>query len=286
VLDSLGEAIIAHDTDRKVTVFNRAAERLTGLSRFIDEVANVPRDIRAPFVGAAAFTHKGGLHVHAVQKLARSYEHIDPALVGNVRVVSISDLSGQTNVLVKAASMGFKLAKGSAEVAKVLQEVKRLEHEGYEFEAAEASFELLLRKLLGRHQPLFEFEEYHCDFLRSFQSPPGRPECEATVKIRVSGEQIHTAGGGEGPVNALDEALRKALRPFHPVIDAVRLDDFKVRIINGRRGTAARTRVFISSTDGQAEWGTVGVSDNIIEASWQALVDSFDYAVLRAARGA
>ena len=180
--------------------------------------------------------------------------------------------------------MGFKFAKGSPEVAKVLDEVKRLEHEGFEFEAAEASFELLLRKLLGRHQPLFELEEYHCDFLRS-----GRPgwdwnKCEATVKVRVNGEQTHTAGSGDGPVNALDDALRKALRPFHPVIDTVRLDDYKVLIINGRRGTAARTRVFISSTDGKAEWGTVGVSDNIIEASWQALVDSFDYAVLQSGR--
>ena len=259
-------------------------ERLTELSRFIDEVANVPHDIRAPFVGGAAFTHKGGLHVHAVQKLTRSYEHIDPSLVGNERVVTISDLSGQTNVLVKAESMGFKFAKGSPEVAKVLDEVKRLEHEGFEFEAAEASFELLLRKLLGRHQPLFELEEYHCDFLRSGRPGGDWNKCEATVKVRVNGEQTHTAGSGDGPVNALDDALRKALRPFHPVIDTVRLDDYKVRIINGRRGTAARTRVFISSTDGKAEWGTVGVSDNIIEASWQALVDSFDYAVLQSGR--
>ncbi|MEX1045199.1 MAG: citramalate synthase [Chthoniobacterales bacterium] len=254
--------------------------RLTELSRFIDEVANVPHDIRAPYVGSAAFTHKGGLHVHAVQKLARSYEHIDPALVGNERVITISDLSGQTNVLVKAESMGFKLPKGSPEVTKVLSEVKRLEHEGYEFEAAEASFELLLRRLLGRHEPLFELEEYHCDFLRSGRPGADWNKCEATVKIDVGGSKMHTAGRGDGPVNALDDALRQALRPSFPMIDEVRLDDYKVRIINGRRGTAARTRVFISSTDGRREWGTVGVSDNIIEASWQALVDSFDYAAL------
>jgi 2-isopropylmalate synthase len=261
-------------------------ERLTELSRFIDEVANVPHDIRAPFVGAAAFTHKGGLHVHAVQKLARSYEHIDPALVGNERVVTISDLSGQTNVLVKAESMGFKFAKGSPEVAKVLQEVKRLEHEGYEFEAAEASFELLIRRTLGQHRPLFELDEYKCDFLRSGNPSGDWNKCTAMVQIRVNGQQVHKQGQGDGPVNALDAALRLALVPFHPVIGGVRLDDYKVRIINGRRGTAARTRVFILSTDGKAEWGTVGVSDNIIEASWQALVDSFDYAVLRAGRGA
>ena len=261
-------------------------ERLTEVSRFIDEVANVPHDIRAPFVGGAAFTHKGGLHVHAVQKLARSYEHIDPALVGNERVVTISDLSGQTNVLVKAESMGFKFAKGAPEVAKVLEEVKRLEHEGYEFEAAEASFELLLRRLLGQHRPLFELEEYKCDFLRSGNPAADWNKCTAMVQVRIKGEQVHKQGSGDGPVNALDAALRLALVPFYPVIGGVRLDDYKVRIINGRRGTAARTRVFISSTDGRAEWGTVGVSDNIIEASWQALVDSFDYAVLRAGRGA
>ena len=261
-------------------------ERLTDLSRFIDEVANVPHDIRAPFVGAAALTHKGGLHVHAVQKLARSYEHIDPALVGNERVVTISDLSGQTNVLVKAESMGFKFAKGSPEVAKVLQEVKRLEHEGYEFEAAEASFELLIRRTLGQHHPLFQLEEYKCDFLRSGDPAAEWNMCTAMLKIRVNGEEVQREGRGDGPVNALDAALRLALVPFYPVIGGVRLDDYKVRIINGRRGTAARTRVFISSTNGKAEWGTVGVSDNIIEASWQALVDSFDYAVLRAGREA
>lgn len=259
-------------------------ERLTELSRFIDETANVPHDIRAPFVGGAAFTHKGGLHVHAVQKLARSYEHIDPALVGNERVVTISDLSGQSNVLVKAEAMGFRFVKGSPEVAKVLQEVKRLEHEGFEFEAAEASFELLLRRLSGRHRPLFELDEYKCDFLRSGQPGGDWNKCTALVKIRVDGEAVHRQGSGDGPVNALDAALRSALAPYYPVIAGVRLDDYKVRIINGRRGTAARTRVFISSTDGRAEWGTVGVSDNIIEASWQALVDSFDYAVLQSGR--
>ena len=256
-------------------------EKLTELSRFVDEVANVPHDIRAPFVGSAAFTHKGGLHVHAVQKLARSYEHIDPTLVGNARVVTISDLAGQSNVLVKARSMGLEVSKGSPAVTQVLQEVKRLEHEGYEFEAAEASFELLLRRLLGQHEALFQFEEYHCDFLRSGRLGAEVNKCEATVKICVGGESVCITGEGDGPVNALDAALRKALQPFYPILASVRLDDYKVRIINGRLGTAARTRVFISSTDGTAPWGTVGVSDNIIEASWLALVDSFDYAVLR-----
>ena len=260
--------------------------RLTELSRFVDEIANVPHDIRAPFVGSAAFTHKGGLHVHAVQKLARSYEHVDPSVVGNERVVTISDLSGQSNVLVKAESMGFKFAKGSPEVAKVLQEVKRLEHEGYEFESAEASFELLIRRVLGQHCPLFELDEYKCDFVRSGNPSGEWNKCTAMVKIRVDGKPVEKQGAGDGPVNALDDALRKALEPHFPAIGGVRLADYKVRIINGHRGTAARTRVFISSTDGHNEWGTVGVSDNIIEASWQALVDSFDFAVLRASRTA
>lgn len=255
--------------------------RLTELSRFIDEVANVPPDIRAPFVGRAAFTHKGGLHVHAVQKLARTYEHIDPVTVGNERTVSISDLSGQSNVLIKAEELGLPVTKGSPEVAKVLAEVKRLEHQGYEFEAAEASFELLLRRLLGHYHPIFELEEYRCDFVRS--NTPGEEwnKCVAAVKIQVNGQHVHKQGGGDGPVNALDAALRAALSPFYSAVPSVRLADYKVRIINGRLGTAARTRVLVSSTDGEDQWDTVGVSDNIIEASWQALVDGYAYAVLR-----
>jgi 2-isopropylmalate synthase len=260
-------------------------ERLTEVSRFIDELANVPPDIRAPFVGRAAFTHKGGLHANAVQKLARSYEHIDPSVVGNVRVVSISDLSGQSNVLMKAVEIGLPVTKGSPEVAAVLREVKRLEHEGYEFEAAEASFELLLRRLLGKQRQLFELEEYRCDFVRSGISGEQWNKCVAAVKIRIDGQSVHKQGGGDGPVNSLDAALRAALSSSYPAVSSVRLEDYKVRIINGKLGTAARTRVLISSTDGHARWDTVGVSDNIIEASWQALVDSYDYAVMRSGRG-
>lgn len=249
--------------------------RLRELSHFVDELANVPHDIRAPYVGEAAFTHKGGLHVHAVAKLARTYEHIDPEQVGNERVVSISDMSGQSNVIVKAETLGFKFAKGAPEVARILAEVKRLEAEGYEFEAAEASFELLIRKTLGVHQPLFDLDEYHCSFRRAGDGQWNKTE--ATVKVRVKGEKAYTVDEGDGPVNALDAALRKALRPFYPEIDRIALQDYKVRIINGQQGTAARTRVFIVSSDGETSWGTVGVSDNIIEASWRALTDSFEY---------
>jgi 2-isopropylmalate synthase len=248
---------------------------LRALSLFVDELANVPHDVRAPYIGTAAFTHKGGQHVHAVQKLARSYEHIDPALVGNERVITISDMSGQSNVIVKAEALGFKFQKGAPEVGKILSEVKRLEHEGYEFEAAEASFELLVRKTIGAHRPLFELQEYHCSFRRTANGVWDK--CEATVKLTIDGEKAYVVEEGDGPVNALDAALRKALRPFYPPIDGITLADYKVRIINGQSGTAARTRVFIVSTDGERDWGTVGVSDNIIQASWLALVDSFEY---------
>ena len=249
--------------------------RLRELSRFVDELANVPQDIRAPYVGGAAFTHKGGLHVHAVQKLARSYEHMDPALVGNAQTILVSDMSGQSNILAKTKELGFEFQKGSPEVAAILRHVKDSEAAGYEFEAADASFDLLVRRTLGRHQPLFNLREYHCSFRRA--ALHGITTCEATVKLQVNGVAEYTVDEGDGPVNALDAALRKALRPFYSWIDDLRLTDYKVRIVDGGRGTAARTRVLIASTDGHSSWGTVGVSDNIIEASWLALVDSFEF---------
>lgn len=253
--------------------------RLRDLSRFVDELANVPQDIRAPYVGGAAFTHKGGLHVHAVQKLARSYEHIDPSLVGNAQTILVSDMSGQSNILAKANELGFEFQKGAPEVAAILRQVKESEAAGYEFEAADASFDLLVRRTLGRHRPLFDLREYHCSFRRS--ALHGAATCEATVKLQVGGVPEYTVEEGDGPVNALDAALRKALRPFYPWIDELRLADYKVRIVDGSRGTAARTRVLIVSTDGHSSWGTVGVSDNIIEASWLALVDSFEFHSLK-----
>jgi 2-isopropylmalate synthase len=254
--------------------------RLRELSLFIDELANVQHDIRAPYVGQAAFTHKGGLHVHAVQKLARTYEHIDPAVVGNERTITISDMSGQSNVLAVAEKLGLKLDKGSPEVASILQEVKRLENDGYEFEAAEASFELLVRRTLNGRRPLFELVEYHTTYRRN--DVFGFTTCEATVKVRVNGVDEYTVAEGDGPVNALDTALRRALKPFYPDIDRITLEDYKVRIIGSHTGTAARTRVLILSSDGHATWGTVGVSDNIIEASWLALVDSLEYRLAHA----
>jgi 2-isopropylmalate synthase len=254
-------------------------KQLREVSRFVDELANVPQDIRAPYVGGAAFTHKGGLHVHAVQKISRSYEHMDPALVGNSQTILVSDMSGQSNILAKAAELGFSFQKGAPEVAAILKRVKESEVLGYEFEAADASFDLLIRRTLGRHAALFDLKEYHCSFRQSRQH--GFTTCEATVKLKVGDAEGYTVEVGDGPVNALDAALRKALRPFHAWIDGVRLSDYKVRIIDGARGTAARTRVLIESTDGHSSWGTVGVSDNIIEASWLALVDSYEFFSLR-----
>lgn len=254
--------------------------RLRELAHFVNELANVPHDIRAPYVGLAAFTHKGGLHVHAVQKLARTYEHVDPALVGNQRVITISDMSGQSNVLVKAESMGFKFAKGAPEVQKILAEVKRLESEGYEFEAAEASFEMLIRKQTGQYTPAFTLIEYHSTH-RYHGGEHGFETCEATVKIEIGGERVYTVAEGDGPVNALDNALRKALLPFFPALERMRLADYKVRIIDGGAGTAAKTRVLITSTDGNDDWSTVGTSFNIIDASWRALVDGIEYFLLK-----
>ncbi|MBS0661453.1 MAG: citramalate synthase [Verrucomicrobia bacterium] len=249
--------------------------QLTEVSRFVDELANLPPDPRAPFVGDHAFAHKGGLHAHAVQKLAHSYEHLDPATVGNRQRILVSELSGQSNVLSRAAALGLPLEKGSPEVARILRRIKELENEGWEFEAAEASFDLLVRRALGRHHPLFELLDYHCVFRRDGAGL--QQNCEATVKLRLGGEIQHTVASGDGPVHALDAALRKALRPLHPAIDGIALTDYKVRIIDGHRATAARTRVHITSQCGSESWSTVGVSDNIIEASWQALVEGLEY---------
>jgi 2-isopropylmalate synthase len=254
--------------------------RLREVSLFVDELANSLHDIRAPYVGATAFAHKGGIHVNAVQKLARSYEHIRPEEVGNTQNILVSELSGQSNILLKAESLGIPLQKDSPEVLEILQEIKRRESLGYEFEAADGSLDLLIRRVLHHHQPLFQLLEYHCTFRRSGAANPAHTICEATVKIVVGGERVYTVDEGDGPVNALDAALRKSLRPYYPQIDDIKLADYKVRILDSRRGTAARTRVLVASTDGKASWGTVGVSNNVIEASWLALVDAIEFKLL------
>lgn len=252
--------------------------KLGELSRFVDEMANIPSDPRAPFVGQSAFAHKGGMHVDAVRKNPRTFEHIDPALVGNRRRILISELSGKSNVILKAVEFGVNLDKTTPETARVLAELKRLGEEGYDFEGADASFQILLQKALGKHKEFFKLEGFRVIVEKRQDQDP---ISEATIKIRVGDKSELSAGEGDGPVNALDNALRKVLLRFYPEIGEVNLADFKVRALDAVAGTAAKVRVLIQSRDQKDIWGTVGVSQNIIEASWQALVDSVDYKLLK-----
>jgi 2-isopropylmalate synthase len=262
---------------KKFCIPAQSLRKLKELSQFVDEIANIRHNPRLPWVGSAAFSHKGGQHVNAVQKLARSYEHVDPASIGNARHVLISDLAGRSNIVMKAHELGFNLAADTPELREILGRIKKLEHEGYEFEAAEGSLALLIRKILKHREPPFQIESYHVSMRRDRSASV----CEASVKIRVDGEAEHTVAEGDGPVNALDRALRAALVKFYPQLKQVRLADYKVRILDSTAGTGARTRVLIESTDGKREWGTVGVHDNIIEASLQALADSIEYALIK-----
>ena len=246
--------------------------RLTELSRYVYELANMNFRPGQPFVGSSAFAHKGGMHVHAVNRLAASYEHIDPATVGNHRRVLVSELSGRSNIV--AATTRMKIEQDDRLMKRVLDRVVDLENEGYQFEAAEASFDLLVRKCAGTYLPHFERLHYHVDV----ETQEGEePTTEASIKLRVNGKIEHVVAEGDGPVNALDTALRKALVPAFPALASVRLVDYKVRVINSNEGTAARVRVVIESSDDEEEWTTVGVSENVIEASWIALVDGVDY---------
>jgi 2-isopropylmalate synthase len=251
---------------------------LTELSQFVDETANLRPNPRLPWVGAAAFSHKGGTHVNAVQKVLHSYEHIDPSAVGNTRHVLVSYLAGRSNIVMKARELGIDLTSDTPHLKTMLKRIKDLEHRGYEFEAADGSLSLLIRRALRNAAPPFIVDAYHV----SMRSDGEASVCEATVKVSVGGGTAHTVADGDGPVNALDAALRAALVTFYPALQSVRLTDYKVRIIDSRSGTAAVTRVLIESSDGAAEWGTIGVSENIIEASLEALVDSLEYALVRA----
>ena len=253
--------------------------RLGEVSRYVAELANITPNEYQPFVGLNAFAHKGGVHVSAVMAHPPTYEHIAPETVGNARRVVVSDLSGRANVLYKAQEMGIDLSRDRPEVRQILAELKRLEHEGYQFEAAEASFELLMRRIMGQHRPSFALLGLRVTVEKR---DAGVCAAEATIKVAVDGQEEHTAAEGDGPVHALDRALRKALGRFYPEIQRVRLVDYKVRVLNADAATAARVRVLIQSTDGAHTWGTVGVSENVVEASWQALVDSLEYVLLRA----
>lgn len=254
-------------------------KKLTELSRFVSEMANLPHNKRLPYVGESAFAHKGGVHVDAVRKNPRTYEHIIPEIVGNRRKVLVSDLSGKANILYKAAEMGIDLDAKSPVVQEVLENLKQLEYQGYQFEGAEGSFELLLRKGIGTKKKFFKLIGFRVIVEKRREDEP--PLAEATIMVEVGGKVEHTAAIGNGPVNALDNALRKALEKFYPSLKQVELVDYKVRVLAGHRGTGAAVRVLVESKDKKDRWGTVGVSENIIEASWQALVDSIEYKLMK-----
>jgi 2-isopropylmalate synthase len=247
---------------------------LTEVSHFVAETANLTPYAQQPYVGASAFAHKGGLHASATGRLAGAYEHVDPGAVGNLARVVVSELAGRASLAMKAKELGIDLAGDPALVEDVLDTVKELEHEGYSFEAADASLEILLRKKTGAYRPLFILESFRCIMEKR---EDGRVMTEATVKLFVDGQRFVATGEGNGPVNALDRALRLAIGSFYPALEGIELTDFKVRVLDEKKGTDAVTRVLIVSDDGTESWGTVGVSENIIEASWEALVDSIEY---------
>ncbi|HEY3107276.1 MAG TPA: alpha-isopropylmalate synthase regulatory domain-containing protein, partial [Chloroflexota bacterium] len=256
---------------------------LTELSHFVAEVANQVPNAKAPFVGASAFAHKAGLHVNAVLKTAASFEHVDPARVGNRQRILVSEVGGRDNVRSKLAQLGIDLGDDEGALRRVSALVKEQEARGFQYEAAEASFELLVRRSLPDYAPPFEL----LDVLVLVEKRRGvEMLAEATIKVRVGEAVMHTAAEGDGPVHALDGALRKALLEHYPQLGRVELVDFKVRVVDQTAGTGATVRVSIESSDGEGAWSTVGSSANIIEASWLALADSMEYALLRAARRA
>ena len=248
--------------------------QLTSLSKFVYEILNMPSNTRAPFVGKSAFAHKGGIHVSAVMKESSLYEHINPALVGNRQRVLVSELAGQSNIRYKAQELGISIPDKSELFKNIVHHIKELEHEGYQFDGAEASFELILHRELGNFTPFFEVLEtkVHIESSKNAKNVD-----QAVLKVKVGEEIEHIAADGDGPVNALDKALRKALIHFYPEIKSIKLVDYKVRVLEEKRGTSAKVRVLIESGNGRFTWGTVGVSTNIIEASLQALQDSMNY---------
>ncbi|NJN72069.1 MAG: citramalate synthase [Limnothrix sp. RL_2_0] len=254
--------------------------QLTKTSRLVSEIVNLAPDDHAPYVGRSAFAHKGGIHVSAVKKNPLTYEHLVPETVGNQRRIVISDQSGLSNILAKAASFGIELDKTDPECRVILEQLKNLEHEGYQFEAAEASFQLLIRSAMGHRQEFFSLQGFHvhCEV----GEPTGQHQALAiaTIKLEVNGKKLLEAAEGNGPVAALDQALRKALTKFYPEIATFNLTDYKVRILDGAAGTDAKTRVLVESSDGKRRWTTVGVSDNILEASYRAVVEGIEYGLL------
>ncbi len=254
-------------------------EKLTEISRFVCEIANLPHNKYQPYVGRSAFAHKGGIHVAAVKRNPITYEHLEPEKVGNIRRILISDQSGRSNVLHKAKKFGLNLDSKDPRVTAILKELKELENQGFQFEGAEASFELLMRRALGMQSHYFELHDFRVINQKACDSK--LMQAEATIRIEVGGEMVHTAALGEGPVNALDNALRKALTRFYPQLADMWLDDYKVRVLGSEHGTNAMVRVLIETCDNKHRWGTVGVSHDILEASWQALVDAICFKLMQ-----
>jgi 2-isopropylmalate synthase len=257
--------------------------KLKEISRFVAELANLQPNKHQPYVGSSAFAHKGGVHVSGIEKNPQTYEHIPPKKVGNIRRVLISDLAGKSNILQKAAEYRIKLHSKDPLTHEILKTPKDLENQGFQFEGAEASFELLMKKALGAQKKYFELIGFR--ILSEKLIEDRAPVSEATIMIKVGGKVEHTAATGNGPVNALDNAIRKALERFYPQLADMELVDYKVRVLSAGKGTASKVRVLIESGDHKDKWGTVGVSENIIEASWQALVDSINYKLLKDEKG-
>jgi len=254
-------------------------QSLTSLAHFVAETANWVPDPRQPYVGRSVFAHKAGIHVSAMRRHNKTYEHVDPKLVGNTTRILVSELSGQSNILSKADKLGIAVEELNEKGRDILKIIKEKENQGYQYEAAEGSFEVLVRKILGKHKRFFDLEGFRV----IVEKRGSEEDCvsEAAVKLRINGALAYMVDEAVGPVNALDRALRKALRDDYPQLAKIHLQDFKVRVLDGTAGTAAKVRVLINSTDGEEEWSTVGVSENIIEASWQALLDSIEYKLLR-----
>ena len=255
-----------------------AMRHLTSVSRSVSEIANMPPNDKAPYVGSHAFAHKGGMHIDAVVKNPISYEHVDPDQVGNTRRVLMSEVAGRSTLLARINAIDPGIGKESPETIRIVEKLKELEHEGYQFEAAESSFELVVRKMLGRYTPFFELVEF-----KVIVGEPCIDEVNSSViiKVRVGDQEVLTVAEGDGPVNALDRAARKALERLYPAIGDIRLTDYKVRVLDSDKASAARVRVLVESTDGRENWTTIGVSTDIINASWQALVDAMEYKLMR-----
>lgn len=251
---------------------------LTEVARFVAEICNMKIEDNEPFVGPSAFAHKAGVHVNAILKNPKSYEHVDPQRIGNHRRLLVSELSGKSTVLKKAQEMGVYLGKDPEKSKTILKTLQEMEHKGYHFEVAEASLELLVKRIMKKFRDFFELEDFRVIIEKR---RGGKMSSEATIKLKVGRELEHTASLGDGPVNALDSALRKALKKFYPRIAEMHLTDYKVRVLDEKEGTAARVRVLIQSQDKTDSWWTMGVSENIIDASWQALVDSVEYKLLK-----